>query len=172
MGMGEVRLAEARAFSAMHLLVVAACERAFALEKNRANCSGFVKEVAKTLGIELGTLGAGAANDIFLEIGRAPWIQIGTGRQAAVRAAEWARTGSLVVAALQRGRHGHVAIVTDFRDLRIRGATLDRNVAASWGVLERADLAQHGGPIRESFAIAQAENIRYACQGIKRFSLP
>ena len=42
--------------------------------------------------------------------------------------------------------NGHVAVVSDIRDLEKTTINLtDRNVAASWGVLDHEELAQNNG---------------------------
>ena len=63
------------------------------------------------------------------------------------------------------GSIGHVAIVTDLRDLSKHTSTItDRNVAASWGVLDHAELSQLNGRIRESFGADKRAEVFYAAQ--------
>jgi hypothetical protein len=173
MGMGDVKVSEARAYEGLHRLILKACADAFEIAANRANCSGFVKDVGNRLGISIGGTGVGQANDIYSEIDGAPWYLLGHGAPAAVKAAYWARQSYFVVAAWKHpdGHNGHVAVVTDLRDLQQRVAALtDRNVAASWGVLNREDLAQDNGPIRESFGTLKRPNVKYAARFINKFS--
>lgn len=80
--------------------VVDACEKYW--EKYKGDCSGFVKAVALELGVTL----TGPANDIVDQIGRAPWVSLKSGADAAVKASL-----GLVVAGLKANPHGHVVIV-------------------------------------------------------------
>ncbi len=73
------------------------------LGKAQKNCSGYVKDVAKDLGIIL----TGQANDIVDQIQKAPWISIKSGKEAKLKA----ELGMFVVAGLKAKPHGHVVIV-------------------------------------------------------------
>jgi len=170
MGMGDLKVAESRQSAELHQTILDACSAALSNEENQANCSGFVKDAASKLGIKVGTTGNGQANDIFDEIDSSPWIPLGTGHAAAVKAAYYALEGFFVIAAWRNDSgNGHVAVVTDLVGLQNRGAVSDRNVAASWGVLNNADLAQENGPIRESFGSGKREHVKYAAQFINKF---
>jgi hypothetical protein len=60
MGMGDVKVAESRGYERAHRQILGACKKAFESPANRANCSGFVKTVARELGIvAIGNLGKG-----------------------------------------------------------------------------------------------------------------
>ena len=78
--------------------------------KNKDNCSGFVKAVAKKLGIYLP---ATANADGIVDHISTTWKKLDSGADAARQAA----TGALVIAGLKAARHtlarnnGHVAIV-------------------------------------------------------------
>jgi hypothetical protein len=157
MGMGDVKIAEARSYETGHQRILRACTKAFQNAANRANCSGFVKAVAAELRVPIGNLGAGQANDIYDEIGKPPWISLGKGHTGAVKAAYCARQGNFVIAAWKdpSGGNGHVVVVTDLdlRGLGFAGKVSDRSVLASWGVFNQADLARDGGPIRTTFNV-------------------
>jgi hypothetical protein len=80
--------------------IVVACEKYW--EPYKADCSGFVKAVSLELGVTL----TGQANDIVDQIGRAPWVPLTNGVDAA------AKSGlGLVVAGLKDNPHGHVVVV-------------------------------------------------------------
>ena len=170
--MGDVKFAEARGYAKAHERILAACNRAFESEDNRANCSGFIKAVAADLGITVGLLGKGQANDIYSEIQNPPWISFGSGHDGAVRAAYAAREGFFVVAAWKNSDgNGHVAVITDLANLRRGTFTVsDRNVAAAWGVLDRSDLAENGGFLRVTLnPTTKIPNTIYAGQYITKF---
>lgn len=174
MGMGDLKIAEARGYERAHRQILDACSKAFKSDSNKANCSGFVKAVARELGIvAIGNLGAGRANDIYQELEKRPWIPLGKGRAGAVEAAYAAREGSFVVAAWKNpSGSGHVAVVTDLdlANLKIEGAVSDRNVLASWGVLDHKDLAKNGGLIRTTFnPTNKLPDVIYAWHPIMRF---
>jgi hypothetical protein len=169
-GFGDLKVAEARGYEEAHKVVLDACASAFSDDDNKGNCSGFVKAVGDKRGIQVGTTGQGQANDIYDEISGSPWLDLGQGHAGAVKAAYYARQGYFVVAAWKSDSgNGHVAVVTDLKNLQSRGALTDRNVAASWGVLNHADLAQNGGAIRESFGPDKRDTVRYAAQYIKKW---
>ena len=80
--------------------VVAACEKWWSQYKG--DCSGFVKAVAKVLGVPL----TGLADDIVDEIKLPPWMLLGSGVEAAQKASL-----GLVIGALKATPHGHVVVV-------------------------------------------------------------
>jgi hypothetical protein len=89
--------------------ILVACEAHWVEHHN--NCSGFVKAVAGALGVEL----TGQANDIFQQVQKAPWHQIGTGASAAqIAGVMAAQDGRFVLAASKGENNGHVAVITDF----------------------------------------------------------
>jgi hypothetical protein len=147
-GMGDLKVAEAQQYAEAHARIRKACDTAFGVSENRANCSGFVKAVASDLGIPI----QGQANDIYDQIQKDPWRLLGRGDTGATAAVYAARQGFLVVAAWKNDEgNGHVAVVTDWNALGRTGAPTSRNVLASWGVLKLPDKAQNHGLIRESF---------------------
>jgi len=73
-------------------------------DKHKKNCSGYVKNIAKDLGITL----TGQANDIVEQIQKAPWIVLKSGVEAKFKA----ESGMFVVAGLKANHHGHIVIVT------------------------------------------------------------
>lgn len=95
--------------------IVEACRAAFDKEyiagvPNRENCSGFVKEVARSLGAPLPHT---ANADGIVDHVKAGWMAVSEG----VEAARLAATGKLVIAGLKAADHsparsnGHVAVV-------------------------------------------------------------
>ena len=81
----------------------------------------------------------------------------------------YARQGFLVIAAWKNDSgNGHVAVVTDITDLQKNKLFLtDRNVAASWGVLNLPDLAQLNGPLRGTFGGDKRDDVIYAAAYIR-----
>lgn len=102
---------------ALDMWIVDACEAVWEQEfhagfKNSNNCSGFVKAVAKKLGVPF--LQVGRADDIGDYLAKsAEWTLLATTREAASKAT----AGAFVVASLKSDQHspkrseGHVAIV-------------------------------------------------------------
>ena len=84
--------------------VVDACEKYWAAYQS--DCSGFVKAVARELGVVL----TGQANDIVNQIKSATWVPVRSGDDAAAKAGI-----GLVVAGLADNPHGHVVIVVPGR---------------------------------------------------------
>jgi hypothetical protein len=80
--------------------VLAACEKWW--NHYQGDCSGFVKAVAKELGVTL----TGMADDIVGEIQRPPWIRLNSAAQAAQQASL-----GLVIAGLKATPNGHVVVV-------------------------------------------------------------
>jgi hypothetical protein len=172
MGFGDLRVAEARAYEEAHQRIVDACKEAFAVPENQANCSGLVKYVGEKLGIKIGQTGNGQANDIFDEIQKgSPWLYLGKGNAGAVKGAYYATQGFFVVAAWKSSSgSGHVAVVTDLQDLKGVKEVTDRNVAATWGVLDHAELAKFKEGIRSSFGADKRDAVIYAAQFPTKFS--
>lgn len=71
--------------------------------KNEKNCSGLVKDVAASLGLEI----IGVANDIVDQFARKPWIICKDGIEARQKALE----GEFVVGGLKAITNGHVVVV-------------------------------------------------------------
>jgi hypothetical protein len=92
---------------------------------NKNNCSGFVKAVAKKLGIPISA--TANADGIVAELAGA-WSEVSTGAEAALKAA----AGSLVIVGLKGADHkparanGHVAIV-------VSGALYRNKYPLCWG---------------------------------------
>jgi hypothetical protein len=167
-GMGDLKQAEREQNRRLNALITKACADAFALAANRGNCSAFVRDVASRLGI---TIIGQQANDIYAEIQRSPWILLGTGNQGALKAPYHALQGFLVIAAWKnQSGNGHVAIVHDLRDLSDKIAAIsDRNLAASWGVLDIPANAQFNGRLRDSFSATKLTSTVYATRFITKF---
>lgn len=121
------------------------CRKNWPLQKS--NCSGFVKAVAKDLGIAL----EGVANDICQAIQAAPWRQLGKGTAAAKIAGASALEGKFVVAALSAAGNGHVAVVVD---LNAHGAI------AYWGRLN--SVGKEYAPISQSWNASDLTKVVYA----------
>jgi len=77
------------------------CEKHWAAHQR--DCSGFAKAVAAELGVEL----VGQANDIVLQIQKAPWKVLASGAAARSEAA----AGQFVIGGLRAQPNGHVVIV-------------------------------------------------------------
>ena len=73
-------------------------------EDFKSDCSGFIKAVAKELGVTLD----GNANAIVDTIQKTPWTILKNGEEAKNKA----MAGKLVIAGLKASGHGHVAIIT------------------------------------------------------------
>lgn len=105
--------------------VIDACEAEW--DAHKGDCSGF----AKAVGLRLGVMLTGQANDIVDEIRKSPWSPLFDG----ITAAASADTGSFVLAALKGtdqvkpDPHGHVVVV-------VRGQLAhDKYPTAYWGRL-------------------------------------
>lgn len=95
--------------------ILAACKSSWdesfiAGTRNSSNCSGFIKAVAKKMGVPLP---ATANADDIVDAIAAGWLRLDSGADAAQRAT----TGSFVIVGLKSGDHsparnnGHVALV-------------------------------------------------------------
>ncbi|MEP7221123.1 MAG: hypothetical protein ABI673_00500 [Novosphingobium sp.] len=78
------------------------CEKHY--DKYIYDCSGFLKAVAKDVGISL----SGQANGIIDQMAKSPWTSHGHDAKAAIQAAGQRK---LVVAGLKATPNGHVAII-------------------------------------------------------------
>jgi hypothetical protein len=81
--------------------VAAACETHWATHED--DCSGFVKAVAKEVGVTL----TGQANDIVNQMKTLPWKSLGSGAEAKKQA----DLGYLVLGGLKATKNGHVVVV-------------------------------------------------------------
>jgi len=81
--------------------VTKACEAHWEVYKD--DCSGFVKAVAKHVGVEL----TGQANDIVDQMQQTPWKVLKSGREAAGQA----QLNFFVLGGLKETGHGHVVVV-------------------------------------------------------------
>jgi hypothetical protein len=167
-GMGDLKQAESEQNRRLNALITKACADAFGSVANRGNCSAFVRDVGSRLGI---MITGQQANDIYIEIQRPPWTLLGIGNQGAIKAPYYALQGFLVIAAWKnKSGNGHVAIVHDLRDLSNKITSIsDRNIAASWGVLDMPNSAQFSGRIRDSFRATRLADTVYAARFITKF---
>lgn len=120
--------------------VVASCVRNIHIRAYAADCSGFVRAVARDFDIEL----HGQADDIFVTLMSRPDVKkYGVGWNAARFAAQDASWGKYLVIAASfapHGDHGHVAIVTG---LGFRG-----EVIVYGGKINHPEKASMGTPIQ------------------------
>lgn len=128
---------------------------------NRSDCSGFVKSVARDVGVLLN----GDANEIFNAIQLAPWTRLGVGDSAAHLAAVAATNGKLVVGAWRNpsGDNGHVAVIVDtsYSSPTVPHRT---RAIAYWGTLgaEGEKYAKHS----LSWSQAKRPHVLYAARDI------
>jgi hypothetical protein len=80
-GMGDLKQVEREQNRRLNALITKACVDAFASAVNRGNCSAFVRDVGRRLGIII--IGQ-QANDIYFEIQRPPWTLLGIGNQGLI----------------------------------------------------------------------------------------
>lgn len=137
--------------------VVDACEASWDEEfiagvKNKNNCSGFVKSVAKRLGVQLP---AAQADGIVDSIDKT-WLRIGGGTEAANKAA----AGHLVLAGLRSADHsksvtqGHVAVV-------ISGALYRGKYPTCWGGSTGTAQSRGDKSVGEIWNKIDRDNVRY-----------
>ena len=81
--------------------IIELCEKYW--EQHKKNCSGYVKDIAKELGVNF----SGQANDIVDQVQKLPWKMVKSGLDAKLQAIN----GMFVVAGLKDNPHGHVVIV-------------------------------------------------------------
>ena len=81
--------------------VISLCEKHWG--KNQKNCSGFVKDIASEIGVNV----TGQANDIIDQLAGSGWIKCKDGIEARQKAIE----GNFVVGGLKATPHGHVVVV-------------------------------------------------------------
>jgi len=81
--------------------IINACEAEF--QNHIADCSGFAKAVAGSLGIPL----AGMANDIVDQIQASAWTVLADG----IAAKAQADAGNFVIGGLKDNPHGHVVVL-------------------------------------------------------------
>lgn len=173
-GMGDLKVAEARQYELLHKHIVSSCLAAYEIDKNKSACNFFVQDVAQRLGITSGV--EGNANEIYDAIARgSPWIDCGTGVSGSVTAAYYALQGFFVVAAWKNstGRSGHVAVVAglDFGSVPRGNSPTSFQVLSSWGVLDSPDDAKHLGGIRNTFSPgSKLPNVIFGAQFIQKFN--
>jgi len=125
--------------------IVAACETHW--ETYKSDCSGFVKAVASTLGVQI----SGQANDIADSIERLPWLKLKDG----VEARDKAELGFLVLGALKATPNGHVVIVVPGELNRSKYPT------AYWGSLGKT--GKKNTTINWSWTLGELDKVKYAC---------
>lgn len=132
--------------------VVAACDKHW--EGFKSDCSGFVKAVAKELGITL----TGQANDIVGAMVGAPWTGLIDGADAASKASQ----GYFVIGGLKATSHGHVVVVVP--GIVNRG----KYPSAYWGSLGK--VGRKNTTINWSWAKTERDKVGYAYYATKQFS--
>lgn len=121
--------------------------------KNRDNCSGFVKAVAKALGIPLPA--TATADDIADEVA-AKWTAVASGPDAARLAA----TGQFVLAVLKAADHsparnnGHVAIV-------VSGVLYRKTYPVVWGGSIGSAQSRGDKSVGEVWNRSDRDNVKY-----------
>jgi hypothetical protein len=139
--------------------VIAACVKHW--PDNQGDCSAFVRAVAKDLGFHL----SGNANDIYGQIAKTRWTQIGVGTPASVTAGITAGEGKFVIAAEEGQGHGHVAVVVDYRNAFDSYSQVDRNKAVGfWGKLN--SVGKEYQRITLSWTAADLQKVLFAYQVI------
>src|SRR5688572_5077732 len=128
--------------------ILESCKRHWPAQQG--DCSGFVRAVAKDLGVTLN----GLANDICKTIQAPPWGQLGKGEMASITAGASASEGKFVIAGLSAPSHGHVAVVVD---LKTAGTA---RAMAYWGRLGSS--GKQYAPITQSWTAADLKNVSYA----------
>jgi hypothetical protein len=107
-----------------HYPVFATLDSVWSLYPNlRGDCSGYVKRVARDLGV---IMSPGDANAIIVYLRTSPrWLQLG---HDPVRAAQLAGQGYFVVGGEAEARHGHVVVV-------VPGWSVTGHPMGYWGML-------------------------------------
>jgi len=142
--------------------IVEACKTAFDREyipgtPNRNNCSGFVKEVAKALGVVLPHT---ANADGIVDHLSANWGAVASSAEAA----RLAGTGKLVIAGLKAADHsparnnGHVAVV-------ISGALYRSTYPLVWGGSTGSAQSQGTKSVGEVWNRTDRDNVKYFAYG-------
>jgi hypothetical protein len=123
--------------------VTAACEAHW--ETWKSDCSGFLKAVAASLGIDL----KGQANDIIDAVSASPfWSNLENDHELATTKAS---QGFLVIGGAKKNPNGHVVVVVK--------STSTRYPVAYWGQLNRT--GKKSTTINWSWRPAQIPSIRY-----------
>ena len=128
--------------------IINACEAEF--QQHIADCSGFVKAVARDLGITLN----GMANNIVDEIQAAPWTLLADG----IAAKGQADAGSFVIGGLKDNPHGHVVVV-------VQGpidSTHGKYPTAYWGSIRGAAFAAKDKTVNWAWDAAERDSVIYA----------
>jgi hypothetical protein len=123
---------------------------------NKGDCSGFVKDVAASLGMRL----SGQANDIVDQITGPGWTKVTDGKAAKQAADE----GKFVVGGLKGGdqqtpsAHGHVVVV-------VAGPLAkDQYPTAYWGTL--GGVGERAKTINWAWKATDRDNVSYAFQSL------
>lgn len=134
------------------------CARLLQRPEHAADCSGFVKAVAKEFSVTL----TGQANDIVGQLTLADgWTELGSDSQAGQRAAAAAARGELVIGARKETGNGHVVIV-------VEGAPLahGKYPFAYWGKLNDPDNAGFNKTVNWAWNQASRDSVVYASRSI------
>jgi hypothetical protein len=128
--------------------IIDACRTNF--DQWKADCSGFVKAVAATLGLTL----SGQANEIVDKIKKAPWIVLKDG----VDAKNKADLGFFVIAGLKDQPFGHVVVV-------VQGPLAhSKYPTAYWGKL--GGIGKKNTTINWAWDEDDRDRVTYACIGL------
>jgi cell wall-associated NlpC family hydrolase len=126
--------------------------------KNKNNCSGFVKSVAKKLGIPLPDT---ANADGIVDFMASSWKKLKSGEEAA----RLASTGTFVLAGLKGSEHaparnnGHVAIV-------VSGALYKQKYPVVWGGSTGGAQSQGDKTVGEVWNTKDRDNVAYYAYSI------
>jgi cell wall-associated NlpC family hydrolase len=142
--------------------IVEACKAAFDKEyipgtANKDNCSGFVKEVARALGVVLPHT---ANADAIVDHVKANWSTVADGAEAA----RLAGTGKLVLAGLKAADHtparnnGHVAVV-------VSGDLYRSKYPLVWGGSTGSAQSQGTKSVGEVWNRTDRDNVTYHAYG-------
>lgn len=127
--------------------IVRACEKHWSAWSG--DCSGFVKAVAKELGLPLPSI---QANGLVDHIQQLPWRKLASG----VEAAQQAKLGKLVLAGHKSSPNGHVVIVVP------GGLAKGKYPVAYWGSL--GGQGRKYTTLNYSFPTTQRDQLVYACR--------
>lgn len=128
--------------------IINACEAEF--QNHIADCSGFAKAVAASLGITL----TGMANDIVDQIQNSTWTVLADG----IAAKAQADGGHFVVGGLKDNPHGHVVVV-------VQGpldSVHDKYPTAYWGSIRGPQFAAKDKTVNWAWDAADRDRVIYA----------
>jgi len=129
--------------------IIELCEKYWGKHKN--NCSGYVKDIGKELGVNL----VGQANDMVEQVQKMPWKTIKSGAEAKLQAT----LGMFVIAGLRDKPHGHVVVVVPGPLAHGKYPT------AYWGSL--GGVPKKNTTINWSWSKQDRDNVIYSCIAIK-----